>query len=502
MKITIPRWFDWPALLVFGLVMAVLLRTVVPTVYTLDSGEFVIGAQLLGIVHSPGYPLYLLVLHLFQQIPLGDIGFRGNLFSAVCLALAAGLTYQLLVIILKKRWLAGVTALIFAWSYYVWVIGLFAEVYAPQLFTIALAGVALVRLGTSAAPGWRSAIMIGVLVGLAISMNPTSIFLTGGVVAVVYRSQFSWPQRITAGLVSIVLFGAVQFYFPWRYATGTPYNLAGHYTNQGEFNPVDLSTLSGITWMISGQQFDSLFFEEGVIPPPAAWIETFLLFIRNFIGIGVVIGLVGLYALYRQHRSALVIWSISFIPYIYFYTSYGAPDKETMFGPALWLWCIPIGLGLRWVATRLGSVPWLRWGICALPVLFLLFHFPRLDLSHEWSIRQRAEAALSALPPDALLFGRWHDVVPLEYLHLIEKVRPDVKIYNLFLFPPDALEAYIAHLLSRRRSVLFISSRLSEGDLQIEMGTWLLRGYQVEPQPIRLPADEVPLFLYTLRSGQ
>ncbi|MBN1966748.1 MAG: DUF2723 domain-containing protein, partial [Anaerolineae bacterium] len=77
----------WLALLLLAASFALLLRTVVPTIYTLDSAEFVIGAQTLGFVHAPGYPLYLTLLHLWLKLLPGDAGYAGNLFSALALAL-------------------------------------------------------------------------------------------------------------------------------------------------------------------------------------------------------------------------------------------------------------------------------------------------------------------------------------------------------------------------------------------------------------------------------
>ena len=45
--------------------LVIFVATAAPSLYTYDSAEFVIGAATLGIVHSPGYPLYLLIAHVF-----------------------------------------------------------------------------------------------------------------------------------------------------------------------------------------------------------------------------------------------------------------------------------------------------------------------------------------------------------------------------------------------------------------------------------------------------
>jgi len=66
------------------------------TVYGLDSAELAAGAYTLGIVHAPGYPLYLLLGKAFSYLPFGDIAYRLNLMSAFFGALTVGLIYLIL----------------------------------------------------------------------------------------------------------------------------------------------------------------------------------------------------------------------------------------------------------------------------------------------------------------------------------------------------------------------------------------------------------------------
>src|SRR4051812_19012699 len=66
-----------------------------PSVSVGDSGEFITDAQTLGIPHAPGYPSYvLLAKYASRLIPWGNAGYRVNLFSALCGAMAiAGLFF-------------------------------------------------------------------------------------------------------------------------------------------------------------------------------------------------------------------------------------------------------------------------------------------------------------------------------------------------------------------------------------------------------------------------
>ncbi|MEM6529339.1 MAG: DUF2723 domain-containing protein, partial [Chloroflexota bacterium] len=136
-----PRLRTLPSLL-FILHLLILLITVAPTIhgYHLDSAEFVIGAHTQGIVHSPGYPLYLMIAKGFTFLPVGNIAFRVNLLSALALAGTTPFLYLALHNLTKDRAFAAGATLVTVFSFHVWQMGVSAEVYAPQLFTLAVTG--------------------------------------------------------------------------------------------------------------------------------------------------------------------------------------------------------------------------------------------------------------------------------------------------------------------------------------------------------------------------
>jgi hypothetical protein len=78
---------------VFFTVLALYLLTLAPGVVGGDAGEHQFAAPLLGIPHTTGYPLYILLGKLWTLlVPFGSPAWRMNLFSAVNGALAAGVT--------------------------------------------------------------------------------------------------------------------------------------------------------------------------------------------------------------------------------------------------------------------------------------------------------------------------------------------------------------------------------------------------------------------------
>lgn len=63
--------------------------TLMPGVGLIDSGELALAAWLPGNAHPPGSPFWLLLGFLFSRLPIGEVAFRMNLFSAVGAAAAA-----------------------------------------------------------------------------------------------------------------------------------------------------------------------------------------------------------------------------------------------------------------------------------------------------------------------------------------------------------------------------------------------------------------------------
>ena len=93
---------DWRGIASFGLPFMVYLLTLAPTIYNLDSAELTTAAYTGGLMRSTGYPLYLTLGHFWSKIPLGDVGYRMNLLSAIFGALTIFLGERIL-----RRWRLG-----------------------------------------------------------------------------------------------------------------------------------------------------------------------------------------------------------------------------------------------------------------------------------------------------------------------------------------------------------------------------------------------------------
>ena len=149
-----------------------------PTIYAFDSAELTTAAATGGLVHATGYPLYLLIGRFWSGIPVGDVGFRMNLLSAVCGALTVALLVHLLRRMGAGPWAALCAAGLLASTKYFWAMSLVAEVYTLHTALMCAVILALLYWADGPSPA-RLGIAVGLL-GLAAANHASSVLLAPG----------------------------------------------------------------------------------------------------------------------------------------------------------------------------------------------------------------------------------------------------------------------------------------------------------------------------------
>ena len=113
---------------------------IMPGVAYWDTAELQAVAPLMGTAHPTGFPTYVLLGWLASVLlqPFGEPAFRMNLFSAICLAVAAAVTMDL--VRLLTGWLAlGIAAgIAMALTPIAWAIGTHAEAHSLHLALVAI----------------------------------------------------------------------------------------------------------------------------------------------------------------------------------------------------------------------------------------------------------------------------------------------------------------------------------------------------------------------------
>ena len=133
-----------PVIAVAVVAFAAARLALLPGVAFWDTGEFQTVGPLMGTAHPTGFPTYVL-LGWFASVvlqPLGEPAFRMNLLSALCLAVAAGITVDLVRALTRSIELGVLAGLGLALTPIAWAIGTHAD---PHVLHLALLA-ALLRL--------------------------------------------------------------------------------------------------------------------------------------------------------------------------------------------------------------------------------------------------------------------------------------------------------------------------------------------------------------------
>lgn len=227
------------ATVVFVLALTLYVATMCRTVFWWDTGELAANANILGIAHRPGFPLYVVVGRLFCLIPFGDIFYRINFLSALTAAVALA--------VLAKTWLCigldrlgrlrvhdvivavALALMAVAGTYTYWMQAVRAEVYAPTLLILAIILACArqcergIRRGDRSAARWMVAAAF--LGGLGLGLHNATLASTMPAVLVFFivlnrRGRFgpgSWLTAVLAFAVGL----SIYLYLPIR-ATMNP----------------------------------------------------------------------------------------------------------------------------------------------------------------------------------------------------------------------------------------------------------------------------------------
>jgi hypothetical protein len=112
----------WTAAVVVAFAFGIYLRTLMPSIGFWDTAEAQTVPHTLSIFHPTGFPTYTMLGWLWSQIPIGEVAYRMNLLSAVCLSLASGLVVLIAAQLMDERHRllvavsAGIAGLAFAFG--------------------------------------------------------------------------------------------------------------------------------------------------------------------------------------------------------------------------------------------------------------------------------------------------------------------------------------------------------------------------------------------------
>ena len=512
------------AILLGGASFGLYVATLAPTILAGDGGEFQFVPYLLGVAHPTGYPLYILLGWLWSHLlPVGDVAYRMNLFSAFWAAWAVALLYPTTRILLRQaftflpplldRPLSILVAVTFAVTPTFWSQAVIAEVYGLHMFFIVLLFYlvltwaehhhqpSLLTEGAGQKPRQGpSLLVIAFTFGLSLTHHRTTLLLAPAFLIYLWlvdRSVFRRPRLLIEALLLMLLPLVLYLYIPLR-APHTPY-LRLPLSGDRELVLYE-NTAAGLVQFVLGGPFG------GSVDLSVDLGKRLLQswgFMREEVGwIGVVLSIAGVVHLAfsrpeagsrRRAWALLALTGLTFLATVAFNLVYTIGDIYVLYIPAYLMVVFWLAIGVGTLASllrkqRLASLALVL--LCfALPFWLAFTHFDEVDQRQNDRARTAWEALLAEpLPPGAVLVSdNRNDMMPLWYLQYIEGKRPDLLGLFPLITPEEPTLGHVLDLaLSTGRPVYLIKDMPGIGvkaKVEPEGKLWRVLGPAVEQEP-------------------
>src|SRR5215208_2075189 len=404
------------ALLVFGLVFFLYLRTLAPTVLyqhgpkLLDAVMLQMQVSVLGITHPTGYPTYLMLTHLFTYLPFGDPAYRVNLGSAVYAALAVVAVYAAGLLLSRRVVAAASGALAFGLGTALWSQAVIAEVYTLNALLVSVTIVVLLL--------WREyrkdryLLLSAFLVGLCLTNHLTSGLLLPA--SLLFVALVDWRRlvdvRLVVGGAGLFLLGLTPYlYLPIRAAMDPPME-ANNPTDFGRF-----------WYVVSGGNLTGSFFSFGPSELPGRMVFYWEHLLDNMPFLVVMVALTGAVIMLLKDRAVGIFLGFLFCGWLFHAVENNIPDIDLYF--------IPTYLVLSlWAAAGLGTLLGIR------------ETYAKDDMSGVYRGRKEIEAVADNAAPNATIL---HHRSSMWYMVLVERRRRDLTIVDPFFHNKEVAYADI-----------------------------------------------------------
>ncbi len=425
--------------MVYPLVLAMLVGTLYVLTLRVGVGGETDGAKwqfvgdVLGVPHTTGYPLYVLLSHLFSYLPLGTLAWRVNFMSAF-FAVAAVVTLQrILRGLLQNEILAFGGALLLAVSPLFWKFAVVAGVYSLNAFFVCLVIYFLFKWsdmvrerGMSPDSAGRGYFYAACFVyALSFGNHVTMITLLPAFVFFALVTDRRTVLNLKTALLALLFVAlAASLYSLPFISTNMP---SPYLENRVE-------TFGDLWNLITASGFRQYMFMHGVKGPPHALLSFYLRsLIAQFTIFGFLVMAAGLFLLGTKHGVKLFFLLIYLSVNLFMTLNYHVPQVVYQFIPSYVVLAIIMGFSaglFRVVAPYLRSFGGAVSSALCLAVLLGMAAFTMFSNMPGFKAKQEearlndilANDVVDALPPDGVILANdYVDSMILFYKMLGEK---------------------------------------------------------------------------------
>ena len=525
--------------LIFIIGLAAYVRTLAPGLLPGDSGEFQILAHRLGHAHTTGYNVYLILAKVATFIPVGDMAYRVNLFSALMAALTLANVYLVGQLAGVGRIPAIIGSCALGISATFWSQAVIAEVYTPA--SAISSGILMFVLRWYRTENQRYLNLAGILGGLSVGVHASiSLFAVGifTFILIVRPNKLkSWISGAVGALLGLALalvaFIIVDFNGGFHDSFHTIYQPAASKWN---LSPEDLdSPFERLKYLYTAEQWRFAMFQNPAETMPAQAGKFFGNLPNDFSWVSLGLIILGWIFIFRRDWRIGIFFTVSLFTHWVYTFNYQIGDIHVFYISSYLIMVVFLGLGITWIlgvtlrtrdhptaeiAEQIKNTPRSLRAlrlilatiakinpsiistfiilICLIGIIspfaderwdfiktgqanFDFNWYPYYDQLDPW--RADIRRMIPELEENAIVFADWYDLFPYHYVAIVEEGRDDLQFIEAIPYSPNwgmadsALELIIENIADRSIYAAWELPNLDKVGLRTD---WVYKG------PIRL----------------
>ncbi len=433
---SIDKWL-FGGLLVF--IFSIYFYTLWPTVAGGDAGELTAAAYTWGIIHPPGYPLFIIIGKFFSYLPFGTVGWRINLVSAAFSVGASAFFYLALYRMTKNSIAAFLATGILAFTPLVWRYSILAEVFTINNFFVCLLIYLFVKFQQERQ--YKTVYLMGFIFGLGLCNHHTFIFVgipMGLWILIQHKNYFLQPVNFLK-LFLISVAGLTPYVYLHISSLQTPLIAWGDITTwdgflkhflRKEYGTFKLATegtdknqlLYGLWFYIKSTSVQAMYLGWALILPAIRflWVS-------------------------REKNDKALLWLFLFIPCSYLLFFHSLANLPFVEGASLYkdivsrFWIMPdlfvfffLGLGAAWWMKKYSLSQKTALPLAITIILIQVgWHFKKENARNNYSFAEFGRNLLKPLPKGAVFFTLGDiNTNAVRYVQQCENYRTDVMVLD------------------------------------------------------------------------
>ncbi len=356
-----------------------------------DTAKFQFAGKILGIIHPPGYPNYLILNHIFGKIfPFGSLAFKANLLSSIFSILASFFLFRILLLLGIGKLSSFITTITFSLTFTLWSQSIYAEVYTLNILFFALTIYFFLKWHLKKKDKFLiyGCLIYSLSFGNHLSMItllPAIFYLT---LITDRKLFFDWKKILI--VASFIILGALQYSYIFLRNKSSIYA------------EMPIENFKSFFWFVTGGWFKSKFFSFSIEEILIYSLPRFIYYLfREFLFL-IPIPFLGFF---RFKKEIKIFFFLSILGNIILGLNYEIGDVYIYYLPSYFVLWVLMGKGIEWISKKFFEKKLVFKTFCGaiIPMLFFSINYPFIKKCRDFERDRRAKEILTKIDNDSII---------------------------------------------------------------------------------------------------